>query len=127
MKEIIGVIAVLLAFISYAPYIRDVIKGQTKPHVYSWFVWGFVSLIIFALQLSDGGGMGSYVTLSGAVIALLIFVLGMRNGKRDITMTDTVFFISNYCNLCLVICQPGSLVGQSSGNYRDAGVCPNSS
>lgn len=43
MKEIIGVTAVLLAFISYAPYIRDILKGRTKPHVYSWFVWGFVS------------------------------------------------------------------------------------
>lgn len=54
----------------------------------------FVSLIIFALQLSDGGGVGSYVTLSGAVIALLIFALGMRDGKKDITILDTVFFIS---------------------------------
>src|SRR5687768_1636337 len=92
MKEAIGIFAVVLAFISYTPYINDTMKGKTKPHVYSWFVWGFVSIIVFALQLSDGGGIGSFVTLSGAVIALLIFALGIRSGKKDITRTDTIFF-----------------------------------
>ena len=95
MKELIGALAVTLAFVSYAPYFRDILKGKTKPHVYSWFIWGFLSLIVFALQIADGAGIGAYVTLSGAAIALLVFALGIREGKKNITTSDTIFFVGS--------------------------------
>ena len=94
MKEILGTIAVILAFGAYIPYIRDILKGKTKTHVYSWFVWGLIGFIIFALQLSGGAGPGAYVTLSASIISMIVFLLGLRNGTKDITLTDTIFFIS---------------------------------
>ena len=99
MKEIVGVTAIILAFVAYVPYVRDIIKGKTKPHVYSWFVWGLAGLIIFALQILGGAGIGAYVTLSAALISLLVFVLGLRNGKKDITKLDTIFFITALLSL----------------------------
>lgn len=94
MKEIIGVIAVILAFVAYVPYFRDIIKGKTKPHIYSWFIWGFLTTIIFALQIKGGGGAGAWVTLSAAVCSFIVFFLGLRGGQKDITKSDTLFFIS---------------------------------
>ncbi len=38
MKEFISGIAVALTFVGYVPYMRDTIKGKTRPHVYTWFV-----------------------------------------------------------------------------------------
>tara|TARA_B100000745_G_C20058043_1_gene360921 strand:+ start:395 stop:511 length:117 start_codon:yes stop_codon:yes gene_type:complete len=35
IKEIIGVITVILGVVGYIPYLRDVLKGKTKPHVYT--------------------------------------------------------------------------------------------
>ena len=58
-KSIVGVIAVLLTFSGYIPYIRDITKGKTKPHVFSWFLWGFVTLIVFALQSYAHAGIGA--------------------------------------------------------------------
>jgi len=49
-KNILGIIATVLVFIGYIPYLRDIVKGKTKPHIYSWFLWCFVTLIAFALQ-----------------------------------------------------------------------------
>ena len=94
IKYLIGVIAVLLTFVGYVPYIRDTIKGKTKPHVYSWFLWGFVTIIAFALQVSGNAGIGSLVTLAAALVSFVIFALGLRNGKKDITKADTAFFIA---------------------------------
>lgn len=94
IKVIIGLIAVILTFAGYIPYITDTIKRKTRPHVYSWFIWGFVSLLIFLLQFSAKGGAGSYVTLAAALVCLFIFAVALKNGKRDITKTDTAFFIS---------------------------------
>ena len=94
IKYLIGVIAVLLTFVGYVPYIRDTIKGKTKPHGYSWFLWGFVTIIAFALQVSGNAGIGSLVTLAAALVSFVIFALGLRNGKKDITKADTAFFIA---------------------------------
>lgn len=93
MKEFVGIIAVILTFVGYAPYISDTVKGKTKPHVYSWFIWAFVTFIIFALQILGNGGAGAYVTLATAILCLAIFVLGMKNGHKDITKFDTGVFI----------------------------------
>jgi len=93
LKALVGLIAIALVFVGYVPYIRDVIKGKTHPHAYSWFLWASVGLIIFALQLTAGGGVGAYVTLSAVIITYVIFGLGLRYGKAEITKTDSVFFV----------------------------------
>lgn len=93
IKTIISLVAVILAFIGYIPYLRDTFKKKTTPHVYSWFIWGMVTVIAYALQVSGGAGVGSWVTLAVVIIALTIFILGLRNGKKDITRSDTIFFI----------------------------------
>ena len=93
MKEFIGIVAVVLTFVGYVPYIRDTINGKTKPHIYSWFIWAFVTFIIFALQISGKGGAGAFTTLAAAILCLIIFILGLKNGQKDITKFDTVTFI----------------------------------
>jgi hypothetical protein len=93
MKEIIGIIAVIITFVGYAPYVADTIKGKTRPHIFSWFTWAFITFIIFALQVLGHGGAGTYTTLATAILCSGIFILGLRNGKRDITKFDIVIFI----------------------------------
>lgn len=93
LKDIVGLIAIILTFIGYIPYIRDTIKGKTKPHVYTWFLWSLVTFIAFALQVSGGAGFGAYVTLAAAIVCFFIFLLGLRIGKKDITKSDTVLLI----------------------------------
>jgi hypothetical protein len=95
LKNAVGVLAIILTFIGYIPYVKDVINGKTVPHVYSWFLWGFVTFIAFALQVSAGGGIGTYVTLAAALLCTVVFIIGFtRKGKKDITRLDTLFFIS---------------------------------
>jgi hypothetical protein len=96
IKNSIGIIAVALTFFGYIPYIRDTIKGKTKPHVYTWFIWALVSFIAFMLQMSDHAGLGSLVTLSAAIVCFIIFLFGMRIGDKDITRIDTVFLILSF-------------------------------
>jgi hypothetical protein len=93
MKDIVGIVAVVLTFIAYIPYISDTVKGKTKPHLYSWFIWAFVTFIIFALQVFGHAGAGAFMTLATAVLSLTVFILGMRNGEKNITKFDTIIFI----------------------------------
>lgn len=89
-KTILGTIAVLMVFIGYIPYLRDSIKGKTKPHMFSWLVGMTISFIAFGLQIQDKAGPGAFVTLSAAIISAVILVLAIKNEDKDITKIDFV-------------------------------------
>lgn len=93
MKEVIGAIAVLLVFIGYIPYIRDILRGKTHPHIYSWFLWGLLTLVIFGLQITHHGGPGAFVTLAAGIPCLIVLFLGFKVGKKDITLSDKVVLV----------------------------------
>lgn len=103
IKTIVSLIAVALTFIGYVPYIQDTLKGKTKPHIYTWFIWGLVTSIAYGLQVSEGAGVGSWVTLAVAILCFFVFILGLRNGDKDITISDTIFFILSFLALFLWI------------------------
>jgi hypothetical protein len=93
IKYLLGILAVVLTIVGYIPYLRDTMRGKTKPHIYTWFLWGIVTLIAYGLQVSKNAGAGSWVTLTVAIICLAISALALRNGKKDITKSDTIFFL----------------------------------
>jgi len=94
IKTIIGILAVILTFSGYIPYLRDITKGKTKPHIYSWFLWGFVTSIVFALQISGNAGIGAFVTLAAAVMCISVIFLGYKyKCISDIIPLDTIFLI----------------------------------
>ena len=93
-KNILGMVATILVFFGYIPYIRDIVKGKTKPHVYSWFLLGFLTLIAFALQLSDKAGSGAFVTLAAAIMCFVVIIFGfIYKSKVKIVKSDTIFLI----------------------------------
>src|SRR5262245_8908782 len=95
IKNVIGIIAVLLVFIGYIPYLRDIIKRKTIPHVYSWFLWAITTFIIFILQISDNAGLGALVTLTVVIMCVVVIILSLIKHKSnmDITKIDTLFLI----------------------------------
>lgn len=107
-KSIISVVAVVLTALGYAPYIRDILKRKTVPHTFTFFIWGFASLITYALQVFGGAGVGSWVTLAASLICIGIFFLGLKYGNKEITRSDIVFFVLSLVALFLwlVVKQP---------------------
>jgi len=87
-KIVLGITATVLAFFSYIPYFRDIWQGKTKPHAFSWLVWGTLTAIAFAGQVADKGGAGAWVTGFTAVVCLLIFAAAVWRGEKRITTSD---------------------------------------
>jgi len=92
-KLLVSIIAITLTFIGYAPYIKDIFKGKTRPHIFSWLIWGIVTATIFALQVSAGAGLGALVTLSVSLISWFIFFKSFKNGEKNIKRVDIIFLI----------------------------------
>jgi len=87
-KSILGILAVLIGFIGYVPYFRNIILGRTKPHAFSWLVWGLLTAIAFAGQVVSKGGAGAWVTGFTAFVCLAIFVLALYKGSKDFPLID---------------------------------------
>jgi len=94
VKEILGTVAVILTFLAYVPYYRDVLSGKTHPHIYSWSLWGLLTALVVALQLKGGAGLSAVaVTAAAGLMCVGIVVLSLKHGKKYITVSDTVVAI----------------------------------
>lgn len=90
LKIILGTISILIAFIGYFFYLKDVIRGKTKPHAYSWLVWSLLTGITFFGQILYKAGAGAWVTGFSAVVSLSIFILSLKKGEQNITSSDKI-------------------------------------
>lgn len=92
IKQVVGIVAIVIALIGYIPYIRDMIAGKTKPHIFSWLVWGIQTLIGFIAQISDNAGPGAWPTGLTVFICFFIVAYGIRRGIKNITPLDWFAF-----------------------------------
>ena len=93
-KQLLGAIAIGLTLIAYYPYIRSIIQGKTKPHVFSWVIWGTSTCIVFLAQLADKGGAGAWVIgFSGIISIYVAFLAYIKRSDSSITRIDGLFFI----------------------------------
>ncbi len=81
-------------FIGSGKYIRDVYKDRTRPHIFSWLVWGVLMSIGLALQLAEGSWTSALSMGVGASINFTIFALGYRQGDHDLTRGDWIALIA---------------------------------
>lgn len=90
LKVVLGSIAAVLALFSSYLYIRDIFRGNTKPHKYTWLIWSIVTTIAFLGQWVSGGGPGSWATGVAAVVTTGTFFLSFKYGTNDITKFDKI-------------------------------------
>lgn len=100
-KAGLAVVAVVIGFIGYVPYFKDILDNKTKPHAFSWLVWGVLTAIAFAGQLTGDGGAGAWVTGFTALICFVIFGLALIKGKRTFPLIDWLCLTG--CALALVL------------------------
>jgi hypothetical protein len=87
-KLIFGIIAAAVNLAGFYPYIRDIFRGTTKPHPFTWLIWGLIGSIGFFAQLSAGAGAGAWTTLAGALACLLVAALSFTRGDLRIVALD---------------------------------------
>lgn len=91
-KELLSAIAITLTLVAFYPYLRDIIRGTTKPHVFSWVIWGATTLSVFFAQSQAGAGVGAWpIGVSGAVTALIAVIAYARRADVTITRADWAF------------------------------------
>ena len=79
--------AVVFATARYVTYFHSIYKGETKPHAFSWLLWGIVTGIGAFAQFDLNGGPSAwaltFVSVTCLFIAALSFVIGDRDYKKS--------------------------------------------
>jgi len=93
-KEAFGIAALGLTFVAFYPYVRSILRNETKPHVFSWFIWGIGTIVVFVAQASDGGGYGAWVIGISGLITLGIAGLAWRkSADMSFVAMDWLFLL----------------------------------
>src|SRR3990172_5460699 len=101
-REILSAIAIALTFAAFAPYIRAIVSGTTRPHVFSWVIWGATTFVVFLAELEGKGGVGAWpIGVSGSITIVVAFLAYVKRADITITTTDWLFFTSAMSSLPL--------------------------
>ncbi len=100
LKLAFSVVAIALTFVAFVPYIRSILAGATKPHVFSWVIWGTTTVIVFFAQLEAKGGIGAWpIGISGVITTFIAWLAFIKRSDISITRTDWLFFFSALLSL----------------------------
>src|SRR4051794_16401006 len=88
-KSAMGILSVLIMLIAYAIYLWQTARADgVRPHPFSWFLWGFVTGVAYLVQLTQGGGAGSWVVGFTALFCFLIGAISFLKRKWHFSLFD---------------------------------------
>lgn len=93
-KEIIGYVTVAMAFAVYVPYLYTIVRGKTRPHLYTYLVDSAVNVIAFAGVFVAGAGAASWNIAASGALVFCVFALSFRYGTKDIRPIDTLLLVA---------------------------------
>jgi len=102
LKEFLSASAIAITFAAFYPYIRSIRRGEAKPHVFSWVIWGLTTVIVFLAQLAARGGIGAWpIGVSGFITCYIAVLAWRMRADTLITRLDWAFLITSLTALPL--------------------------
>ena len=90
LKDLYAFTAIGLMLFSRGTYFTSMWKGRTKPHAFSWLIWGVISSIGFAAQIAEHAGPAAWVRGVGCATCFVVLALCWWKGERDIRRSDWI-------------------------------------
>lgn len=80
-----GLLGGLLAVVDPVPYVRDIVRGTTRPHRGTWLIWSVLGCTALASQVASGGGWSLVVLTVQAASTTLVLLLSLRRGVGGVS------------------------------------------
>ncbi len=81
VAPVLGVLAVLVGVADTVPYVRDILRGVTRPHRGTWLIWSTLTIVVVLSQHADGATWSLLMAGAQAVLTTLIFLMSIRRGE----------------------------------------------
>jgi hypothetical protein len=90
VAPVLGVLAGVCAVADTIPYIRDIVRGTTRPHRGTWLVWAVLAIVVYGSQRADGASWSLLMTGAQAMLTGLVFILAIRRGEGGLSAPDAL-------------------------------------
>jgi hypothetical protein len=81
----LGLLAGLVAVADPIPYIRDTVRGRTRPHRGTWLIWSVLAIVAFLAQHADGAAWSLPMVGVQALLTTVILALALRRGEGGVS------------------------------------------
>ena len=98
---IFWILSFFVSLSSYYIYYTSILAGKTKPHVFSWLLWGLISLVVCIIQFMDAAGIGALNTLLIAGLCLGIAGVALKKWEHSISLGDKLSFTAGMLAILL--------------------------
>ena len=85
---VLGISAGLIGIADTIPYVRDTLRGSTRPHRGTWLIWGVLAVVVCLSQYADGASWSLIMAGVQAVLTTGIFVLSIRRGEGGVSRVE---------------------------------------
>jgi hypothetical protein len=92
LAPVLGVLAALVGIADTVPYIRDTLRGTTRPHRGTWLIWSSLAILVCLSQAADGATWSLAMAGTQTLLTALIFVLAVQHGEGGVSATERVMF-----------------------------------
>jgi len=107
---VLSIVGIFFGLAGYALYFRSIFRGETKPHVLSWFTYAVIDAIVFLAQVVKGAGPGAWPLLLSVIANSVIVVLALRRGEKDLKISDWISFSAALFSILLWVLTSDPLI-----------------
>ena len=101
MFLIFGYVSALLSIFMILPYVRDILRGGTRPERASWLIWTVLGLVAFFSQLAKGATDSLWLTAGQTLAVFIVFLLSIKYGTGGLSKRDVRALIAAALGLVL--------------------------
>jgi hypothetical protein len=90
IAPVLGLLAGVVSIADTIPYVRDTVRGTTRPHRGTWLIWSVLAIVACLSQRADGASWSIVMAASQAVLTSTIFLLSIRRGEGGLSPADVL-------------------------------------
>lgn len=88
-----GIASGALGIISFFPYLRSILNGETKPHRTTYGIWSFVGTVELVSYIASGATTTIILPLVFLLCEIAIFILSFKRGMGGTTKLDILCLV----------------------------------
>jgi hypothetical protein len=85
-------LGVLLSMFDALPYVRDILKGTTRPHRGTWLIWSALAWLALGSNWADGASWSLLPLAAQAMLCCVIVLLSLPRGEGGLGAGELLMF-----------------------------------
>jgi inorganic pyrophosphatase len=92
-KIIFLIFSIICGLSAFIPYLFDILKLKTKPHICTWIIWAITQGTATFAIFYGGGRLGGVELAIGVVLQVVVIIFSLKYGTKDITKSDKIILL----------------------------------